>query len=96
VFRVPTNETTNILNSATDRPLIILDEIGRGMSTYDGLSIPWDVVDNSNGDPAQGYHGIRRSRVRTGTQPLEHGVAAVVVSTAHVGLRFPTGADDKR
>ena len=39
------NETSNIVNNATERSLVILDEIGRGTSTFDGLSIAWSVAE---------------------------------------------------
>ena len=47
-FMVEMNETANILNHATSRSLVILDEIGRGTSTFDGLSIAWSVAEHLN------------------------------------------------
>ena len=56
-FLVEMQETANILNNATPRSLIVLDEIGRGTSTFDGISIAWSV--------AEYLHGKARAKAKT-------------------------------
>ncbi len=76
-FMVEMNETAEILHNATSRSLVLLDEVGRGTSTFDGLSIAWAVTeylhDRQDGGPrtlfATHYHelvdiGLVKERVR--------------------------------
>ena len=64
-FMVEMNETASIINNITPNSLILLDEIGRGTSTYDGISIAWSIVEflhNSTAQPktlfATHYHEL--------------------------------------
>jgi DNA mismatch repair protein MutS len=69
-FMVEMNETANIVNNATERSLVILDEIGRGTSTFDGLSIAWSV--------AEYLHDVLRARTLFATHYHEMTELAVI------------------
>ena len=71
-FMVEMNETANILNNATPRSLIILDEIGRGTSTYDGLSIAWAVVEHLHRDAERGPRTLFATHYQELTQLEKH------------------------
>lgn len=71
-FMVEMVETANILNHATDKSLVILDEIGRGTSTFDGLSIAWAVAEFLHDNPG--------SRARTQFATHYHELTELAIS----------------
>jgi DNA mismatch repair protein MutS len=71
-FMVEMNETANILNNYTNRSLIILDEIGRGTSTYDGLSIAWAVVEHLHHQADRGPRTLFATHYQELTQLEKH------------------------
>jgi DNA mismatch repair protein MutS len=75
-FMVEMEETANILNNATADSLIVMDEIGRGTSTYDGLSIAWAVVEY--------LHDLKASGVKTLFATHYHELIELAQSRARV------------
>ena len=81
-FMVEMNETSLIVNNATAKSLVILDEIGRGTATFDGLSIAWSV--------AEYLHDILRSRTLFAThyhELTELAKSKTAVQNCHVAVR---------
>jgi DNA mismatch repair protein MutS len=101
-FMVEMIETANILNHATPRSLIILDEIGRGTSTYDGLSIAWSVVEFLHNHPrlrsrtffATHYHELTQlSDLLPGVRNYNVAVAETGNQVVFLHKIVPGGAD---
>jgi DNA mismatch repair protein MutS len=83
-FMVEMLETANILNNVTDRSLVILDEVGRGTATWDGMSIAWAVLEHLHHDSmashckvlfATHYHELTSLGVLSGVVNLSMAVS---------------------
>jgi DNA mismatch repair protein MutS len=71
-FMVEMIETSNILHHATPRSLLVLDEIGRGTSTYDGVSIAWAIAEYIHNHPSLGAKTIFATHYHELVQLAEH------------------------
>jgi DNA mismatch repair protein MutS len=83
-FMVEMVESAYILNHATDRSLVILDEVGRGTSTYDGLAIAWAMVEHLQKIAAKTLFATHYHQLNSLAQDLT-GVASYRVSVKEVG-----------
>ncbi len=101
-FMVEMVETANILHHATSRSLLILDEIGRGTSTYDGLSIAWAVVEYIHNHPrlrartlfATHYHELTQlSELLPGVRNYNVAVSEAEGRVVFLHKILPGGAD---
>jgi len=101
-FMVEMVETANILNHATNRSLLVLDEIGRGTSTYDGVSIAWAVVEYVHNHPrlrartlfATHYHELTQlSEVLPGVRNYNVAVSEEGGEVVFLHAIVPGGAD---
>jgi DNA mismatch repair protein MutS len=102
-FMVEMHETANILNNATDRSLIILDEVGRGTATFDGLSLAWAIIEYLHDNPSRGgitlfathYHEVT-DLAKTKTRVANYSVAVKEWNEQIIFLRkVVEGAADK-
>jgi DNA mismatch repair protein MutS len=97
-FMVEMRETSHILRSAGARSLVLLDEVGRGTSTYDGISIAWAVLEHLNRLLAQKEGGPRGPRVLFATHYFELTELAQLlpgVHNANVEAREWTNAEGR-
>jgi DNA mismatch repair protein MutS len=99
-FMVEMHETANITNNATERSLVILDEIGRGTSTFDGLSIAWSVAEylhdvlKARTLFATHYHELTElARTRTGVKNFNVAVREWNEQIIFLRKIIPGGAD---
>ena len=99
-FMVEMHETANITNNATSRSLVILDEIGRGTSTFDGLSIAWSVAEylhdvlRARTLFATHYHELTElARTRTGVKNFSVAVREWNEQIIFLRKIIPGGAD---
>ena len=102
-FMVEMNETANIINNATPRSLILLDELGRGTSTYDGLALAWSVAEYIHDSPRLGartlvathYHELTEmARMYCGIINLQVTVKETKDKIIFLRKIVPGGCDD--